>query len=89
MSSSADQDSAGRQPSWSPGALWTPEGFWPSIVRIIVLEIIVLLALASAVVAYLNWSSEAAFAEFLAASEMQAAPSSPVADVRPPCDRGV
>jgi hypothetical protein len=85
---SANQNSAGRQPSWSPGALWTPEGFWPSIVRIIVLEIVVLLALASAFVAYLNWSSEAAFADFLAASEMQAAPSSPIDDIRPSCDRG-
>jgi len=65
-------------------------GFWPSIVRIIVLEILVLLALAVAIVAYLNWSSEAAFAEFLAASKPSAAaPSSSLHAVKghAPCDR--
>lgn len=40
--------------------------FWPSIVRIIILEIVVLLALAGALVFYLNWSSEAAVSEFMA-----------------------
>ncbi|HSY55367.1 MAG TPA: hypothetical protein VK834_02850 [Bradyrhizobium sp.] len=49
-----------------------------------------LLALAVAIVAYLNWSSEAAFAEFLAASQPSAAaPSSSLHAVkgRAPCDR--
>ena len=41
---------------------------WPAIVRIIILEIVLLLALAGAFVCYLNWSSEAAVAEFMAAS---------------------
>ena len=40
--------------------------FWPSIVRIIILEIVLLLALAGALVFYLNWSSEAAVSEFMA-----------------------
>jgi hypothetical protein len=86
---SANQGSAGRKPSWSPGALWTPEGFWPSIIRIIVLEVTALLALATALVAYVNWSSAATFAEFLAASEIQAAQSAQINITdRKPCDRG-
>jgi hypothetical protein len=52
----ADQDS--RQNFW--------QGSWPSIVRIIVLEILLLIALAGAFVYYLNWSSEAALSEFMA-----------------------
>jgi len=40
--------------------------FWPPIVRLIVLEIVVLVALAGALVFYLNWSSEAAVSEFMA-----------------------
>ena len=63
MSSSTDnvpanQDS--RQNFW--------QGSWPAIVRIIILEILVLLALAAAFVYYLNWSSEANLADFMAAS---------------------
>ena len=41
------------------------QGTWPSIVRMIVLEILLLLALAIALVYYLNWSSEAAVSEFM------------------------
>jgi hypothetical protein len=49
----------------------------------------VLLALAVAIVVYLNWSSEAAFADFLAASKPSAAPSSSLHAVKghAPCDR--
>ena len=39
---------------------------WPAVVRIIILEIVLLLALAGALVFYLNWSSEAAVSEFMA-----------------------
>jgi uncharacterized protein involved in cysteine biosynthesis len=39
---------------------------WPAIVRIIILEIVVLIALAGALVYYLNWSSDAAVSEFMA-----------------------
>lgn len=39
---------------------------WPSIVRIIILEILLLLALSGALVFYLNWSSAAAMSEFMA-----------------------
>ncbi len=38
---------------------------WPSIVKIIILEILLLLALSGALVFYLNWSSEAAVSEFM------------------------
>ena len=47
------------------------QGSWPAIVRIIILEILVLLALAGAFVYYLNWSSEVAMSEFMAASKAQ------------------
>ena len=55
--------------------LW--QGAWPAIVRIIILEIVVLLALAGAFVYYLNWSSEAALADFMAASRSAHAVHSP------------
>ncbi len=48
--------------------------FWPAIARIALVEILVLLALGCATVGYVSWSSEIAFAEFLAASKV-AAPS--------------
>jgi hypothetical protein len=44
---------------------------WPAIVRLIILEILVLLALAGAFVYYLNWSSEVAMSEFMAVSKAQ------------------
>jgi Tfp pilus assembly protein PilO len=47
------------------------QGSWPSIVRMIVLEIVLLLALAAALVYYLNWSSEAAMSEFMATGQPQ------------------
>ena len=55
---------------------------WPSIVRIIILEILLLLALSGAFVFYLNWSSEAAMSEFMAGEgqPLQATKG------RPPCD---
>jgi len=40
---------------------------WPAIVRLIILEIVLLLALAVALVYYLDWSSEVAMSEFMAA----------------------
>ena len=60
------------------------QGAWPAIVRIIILEIVVLLALGAALVYYLNWSSEAALSEFMAKSgaSLEAVKS------RTPCDRG-
>ncbi len=42
---------------------------WPGILRTLLVQIVVLLALSSALVRYLNWSSDAAWAEFIAASE--------------------
>ena len=46
--------------------------FWVSIARIFLVEVLVLVALSGAVVGYLNWSSEVAFSEFLAASQQAA-----------------
>jgi len=65
-------------------------GFWVSIVRIFVIEVLVLIALSGAVVGYLNWSSEVAFSEFLAASQHAASvkPMIHAIKERVPCDRG-
>ncbi len=57
------------------------ERAWPSVVRIIVLEIILLLALSGALVVYLNWSSEAAVSEFMTGQPVQADKA------HLPCDR--
>jgi hypothetical protein len=64
--------------------------FWPSIARILLVEILLLVVLSGAVVGYLNWSSEAAWAEFKAASESATpAPNAPVQTVKGhmSCDR--
>jgi hypothetical protein len=64
--------------------------FWPAIVRILLVEVLILLALSGAIVGYLNWSSEAAWAEFKAASKLPAPESSsPVQTVKAhaPCNR--
>jgi hypothetical protein len=42
---------------------------WQGIVRTLLVEILVLLALAGAFVGYLNWSSEVNVTEFMAASK--------------------
>ncbi|THD54689.1 MAG: hypothetical protein E8A46_07380 [Bradyrhizobium sp.] len=63
---------------------------WPAIVRILLVEIVVLLALSGAMIAYLSWSSEAAWTEFKAAGKLLAPDSSsPVQTVKAhaPCDR--
>jgi hypothetical protein len=45
------------------------EGFcWLGIVRTLIVQVLVLLALSAAVVRYLDWSSDSAWAEFNAAS---------------------
>jgi hypothetical protein len=52
-----------------------------------VVEILVLLALSAAIVAYLNWSSEVAWTEFLAASKSATpAPTLPIQAVNGRCD---
>lgn len=64
------------------------QGLWAAIVRIFVVEVFVLLLLAGAIVGYLDWSSNVAWAEFNAASKL----SAPNASFHPvkgqtPCDR--
>jgi hypothetical protein len=64
--------------------------FLPSLAGIFLVEVIVLVALAVAMVAYVNWSSEVAWAEFLAASKMAVpAPGLPLREVKgkAACDR--
>jgi hypothetical protein len=89
MSSSADHCPACGQAAFTPEAARLVRRFWPSIVRIAVIEVVVLLALAGVFIAYLNWSSEASFAEFLAASQAaQPAPSLQLNEVQLPCKKG-
>ena len=40
-----------------------------AVVRTLLVQVLILLALAGAFIGYVNWSSERAFSEFLAASE--------------------
>jgi len=89
MSPSADHCSAYGQAALATTAARPPRGFWPSIVRIAFVEVVLLLALAGLFVSYLNWSSEATFAEFLAASKAQTTPVAPptAAGGRPVCNR--
>ena len=65
-------------------------GFWPSIVRIAVAEVVLLVALAGVFIAYLNWSSEADWADFMAASKQSTSvPNGPIQAVKGhmSCDR--
>ena len=41
---------------------------WPAIVATLLVQVVVLLAISGAVIFYLNWSSTAALAEFMATS---------------------
>ena len=45
------------------------EIFWLGIIRTLLVQVAVLIALAGAVVWYLNWSSEAAWSEFINANK--------------------
>ena len=42
---------------------------WPAIVRILLVQVLVLLALSGAFVRYVNWSSDRAWEEFIAADK--------------------
>ena len=88
MSSSADHCPACGQAAFAGETTRSLQRFWPSIVRIAIIEIVALLALAGVFVAYLDWSSEANFAEFLAASQTQTPPTLPVSEVHAPCKQG-
>lgn len=50
---------------------------WPAIFRILLVQVLVLLALSVAVIHYLNWSSDAAWAEFSAATKSLAPDARP------------
>jgi hypothetical protein len=75
----------------------TKRGFdWPAIVKTLLVEIAVLVALAGALVFYVNWSSEVAFEQFMNADRSSAAqaehrPPSPISvrtvKARANCDR--
>jgi len=65
------------------------QSFWPGLVRIFLVEILLLLALSGAIIGYLNWSSDTAWAEFKAASRLAPETTSPIQTVKSqtPCDR--
>jgi hypothetical protein len=72
-------------PSPANNSTESRQSFWLSIVRILLVEILVLLVLSGAIVAYLNWSSDVAWAEFIAASKQPAPePTTPMQTVRGP-----
>ena len=52
---------------------------WLAIVRTLLVQVLVLVALSGAFIRYVNWSSDEAFSEFLAASPS----SAPVVEPRP------
>lgn len=52
---------------------------WLAIVRTLLVQVLVLVALSGAFIRYVNWSSDAAFSEFLATSRS----SAPAAEPRP------
>jgi hypothetical protein len=54
---------------------------WPGVFRILLVQVLVLLALSAALVHYVNWSSDAAWAEFSAATKSSAPVAKP--DPRP------
>jgi hypothetical protein len=71
---------------------------WPAIIRTLLMQGLVLLALAGAVVGYLRWSSDANWAEFLSESgsplpdaKHRPPSSAPVQAVKgqPLCDRRI
>jgi hypothetical protein len=45
---------------------------WLAVVRILLVQVLVLLALSGAIIGYLDWSSDAAWGEFTAASKPSA-----------------
>jgi hypothetical protein len=55
----------------SPGNQSPEEGgiCWLGILRTLLIQVLVLIALAGAVIRYLNWSSDAAWAEFISAGK--------------------
>lgn len=52
---------------------------WLGITRLLILQLVVLLAVAGVFIRYLNWSSDAAWAEFSAASQPAASEANPQA----------
>jgi hypothetical protein len=60
---------------------------WPGIIGILAIQLAVLLALSGAVIFYLDWSSNAALAEFMAATKSSASgsnhPSQPPSAIQP------
>jgi hypothetical protein len=52
---------------------------WAGLIKILVVQVGVLLALAAATIAYINWTSEAAVAEFMRTGEPPLSAPPPVA----------
>jgi hypothetical protein len=57
------------KPDWKYGT--TGSGVdWTGLIKIVAVQVVVLLALAAAAIAYVNWASEAAMAEFARSNEL-------------------
>ena len=50
---------------------------WIGIVRTLLIQVLVLVALSGALIRYVNWSSDEAFSEFLATSQSSALAAKP------------
>jgi hypothetical protein len=50
---------------------------WPAVARTLLIQVLVLLALAGAFVGYVSWSSEASWQEFIEASQPSAREPAP------------
>lgn len=61
---------------------------WRAIARTLLVQVLVLLALAAASIRYVEWSSDRAWREFSAAGQSTAAPPPSIED-RVPCDRRI
>jgi hypothetical protein len=97
MPSSAERGAAGKSShldSPHDPRVDTPHQTWPrfcfSIARVLLIQVVLLVALSSAFVAYLNWSSAKTFAEFLSAGSVLTPSNPALQSIRGlnPCDRG-
>jgi hypothetical protein len=57
---------------------------WSAVVRILLLQILILLTISSAIIGYLDWSSEAAWADFIAAGRPSVSDPGPRSESRTP-----
>lgn len=57
---------------------------WSAVVRILLIQVLILFAISGAIIGYLDWSSEAAWADFIAASKPSVSDLGPRSQSRSP-----